>query len=151
MFAWHAGLRTRIPAYVSAYSYVRMQVWHSSASVYPWAYAASGRGSNLVYMHHTARADTGEGFTGQTRDKKSGGGGVGGWRGLYPSGPLSTPVRYTYSMGKVTSLWGGDPSPPPPPHHHHPPLRRVRHVVTQWYVLLFLIMCAYGLAVYNVK
>ena len=53
-------------AYVSAYSYVRMQVWHSS--VYPWAYAASGRGSNLVYMHNTARADTGEGFTGQTRD-----------------------------------------------------------------------------------
>ena len=31
------------------------------------------------------------------------------------------------------------------------PLRRMRHVVTQWYVLLFLIMCAYGLAVYNVK
>ena len=71
-----------------------------------------GRGSNLVYMHHTARADTGEGFTGQTRDMKSGGGGGGG---LYASGPLSTPVRYTYSVVKVTSLWGGDPSTPPPP------------------------------------
>ena len=49
----------------------------------------SGRGSNLVHMYHTARADTGEGFTGQTRDTKSGGGGGGGEGGctlqtLYP-------------------------------------------------------------------
>ena len=133
------GLRTRIPAYVSAYSYVRMQVWHSS--VYPWAYAASARGSNLVYMHNTARADTGEGFTGQTRDTKSGGGGD-------PSGPLSTPVRYTYLLNGDCDLAFGRGSNPPP---HPTPLRRIRHVVTQWYVLLFLIMCAYGLAVYNVK
>ena len=104
----------------------------------------SGRGSNLVHMYHTARADTGEGFTGQTRDTKSGGGG-GGEGGLYASDPLSTPVRYIYSMVKVISLWGVEPSTP------HPPLRRIRHVVTQWCVLLFLIMCAYGLAVYNVK
>ena len=76
--------------------------------LYPWAYAASGREPNLVYMHHTARADTEEWFTGQTRDTKSGGGGGGG--GLYASGSLSTPVRNTYSMVKVTSLWGGDPS-----------------------------------------
>ena len=131
----YANTRTRIPAYVSAYSYVRMQVWHSS--VYPWAYAASARGSNLVYMHNTARADTGEGFTGQTRDTKSGGGD--------PSGPLSTPVRYTYLLNGEGD--GGIQPPPPPP----TPLRRIRHVVTQWYVLLFLIMCAYGLAVYNVK
>ena len=73
----------------------------------------SGRGSNLVHMHHTTRADTGEGFAGQTRDTKSGGGG--GEGGLYASDPLSTPVRYTYSMVKVTSLWGGEPSTPPPP------------------------------------
>ena len=112
MFAWHTGLRTRIPAYVSAYSYVRMQVWHSS--VYPWAYAASARGSNLVYMHNTARADTGEGFTGQTRDTKSGGGGGGGGgtlQALYP--PLYGIL--TYSMVIVTSLLGGDPTPPPHP------------------------------------
>ena len=74
----------------------------------------SGRGSNLVHMYHTARADTGEGFTGQTRDTKSGGGGGGGG-GLYASDPLSTPVRYTYSMVKVISLWGVDRQPPPPP------------------------------------
>ena len=95
MFAWHTGLRTRIPAYMCPHTAMYMQVWHSS--VYPWAYAASGRGSNLVYMHHTARADTGEGFTGQTRDKKSGG----GWGvGLYPFS-VHTQAR------RLVARWGG--------------------------------------------
>ena len=146
MFAWHTGLRTRIPAYVSGYSYVRMQVWHSS--VYPWAYAAfrkrvefslhasygKGGHNRLLKSYHNRRGSD------PRYEKRRGGG------GLYASGPLSTPVRYTYSMVNVTSLWGGDPSTPPLP-PPPPPLRRIRHVVTQWYVLLFLIMCAYCLAV----
>ena len=148
MFAWHTGLRTRIPAYVSAYSYVRMQVWHSS--VYPWAYAAFRKrvefGSHVSYGKGGHRRGV---YRSDPRYEKRRWGG-----GLYASDPLSTPVRYTYSMVKVISLWGVEPStppPPPPPPPPHPPLRRIRHVVTQWYVLLLLIMCAYGLAVYNVK
>ena len=130
--------------YVSAYSYVRMQAWHSS--VYPWAYAASARGSNLVYMHKLIRQGWTQERGLQVRPtiRKAEGGGGGTLQALYP--PLYGIL--TYSMVKVTSLLGGDPTPPTP---HPTPLRRLRHVVTQWYVLLFLIMCAYGLAVYNVK
>ena len=104
-----------------------------------------GRGSNLVYMHHIRQERTQErGLQVRPAIRKAEGGGGGGGGGglLYASGPLSTPVWYTYSMVKATSLWGEDPSTP-----HLPPLRRIRHVVTQWYVLLFLIVCAYGLAV----
>ena len=108
-------MRTRIPAYVSAYSYVRMQVWHSS--VYPWAHAVSGRGSNLVYMHHTARADTGEGFIGQTRDTKSGGGGGGGG-GAVRFRPFIHPCTVYLLNGEGEgdlALGRGSINPPPPP------------------------------------
>ena len=105
--------------------------------LYPWAYAASGREPNLVYMHHTARADTEEWFTGQTRDTKSGGGGAVRFRlFIHPCTVYLLNGEGDLALGRGSI--------------NHP-LRRMRHVVTQWYVLLFLIMCAYGLAVYNVK
>ena len=116
MFACHTGLRTRIPAYVSAYSYVHMQVWHSS--VYPWAHAAFRKrvefGSHASYGNRRGvyRSDP------RYEKRRWGGGGGGGEGGLYASDPLSIPVRYTYSMVKVTSLWGVNrqtPPPPPPP------------------------------------
>ena len=87
-------LRTRITAYVSANSYVRMQAWHSS--VYPWAYLAFRKRVEFgLHASYTTRADTGEGFL-QVRPaiRKAEGGGGGGV--LYASGPLSTPVRYKW-------------------------------------------------------
>ena len=124
--AWHTGLRTRITAYVSANSYV--YVCRYGIALYTHGRTQpSGRGSNLVYMHHIWQGRTQErGLRSDPRYEKRRGGGGGGGGLLYASGPLSTPVRYTYSMVKVSSLWGEGPSTP-----HLPPLRRIRHVVTQ--------------------
>ena len=80
MFAWHTGLRTRIPAYVSAYSYVRMQVWHSS--VYPWAYAAFRKrvefGSHASYDKLGRTQERGLQVRPAIRKAEVGGGGRGG-------------------------------------------------------------------------
>ena len=101
-------VRERIPAYVSAYSYVRMQVWHSVRSL-----QEEGRIWFTSIIRQGRTQERGLQVRPAIRKAEVGGGGGGG--GLYASDPLSTPVRYTYSMVKVTSLWGGDPSTPPPP------------------------------------
>ena len=78
---------------------------------------------------------------------ESGGGGGGG--GAVRFRPFIHPCTVYLLNGEGDLALGrGSVNPPT---SHLPPLRRIRHVVTQWYVLLFLIMCAYGLAVYNVK
>ena len=107
---------TRIPAYVSAYSYVRMQVWHSS--VYPWAYTASGRESNLVYKHHTARADTREWFTCRSDpryEKRRGGGGGGGGGAVRFRLFIHPCTVYLLNGEGDLALGRGSIYPPPPP------------------------------------
>ena len=137
-------------AYWSAYAnncYVRMQVWHSS--VCPWRTQPSGRGSNLVYMHHIRQGRTQERGL-QVRparyeNRRGGGGGGGG--GAVRFRPFIHPCTVYLLNGEGDLALGRGSINP-----HLPPLRRIRHVVTQWYVLLFLIMCAYiQTCSYNVK
>ena len=85
MFAWHTGLRTRITAYVSANSYVRMQVYGIALYTHGRT-QPSGRGSNLVYMHHIRQERTQERGL-QVRPairKAQGGGGCCTLQALYP-------------------------------------------------------------------
>ena len=76
----------------------------------------SGRGSNLVHMHHTTRADTGEGFAGQTRDTKSGGwGGGGGGGGAVRFRPFIHPCTVYLLNGEGDLALGrGTVNPPTP-------------------------------------
>ena len=79
----------------------------------------SGRGSNLVHMHHTARADTGEEVTGQTRDTLGGGGkggGGGGGGGAVRFRPFIHPCTVYLLNGEGDLALGrGSITPPPPP------------------------------------
>ena len=129
------GLRTRMPAYVSAYSYVRMQVWHTHGRT---RLQKKGR---IWFTCIIRQGRTQErGLQVRPAIRKAEGGGGGGVRPfIHPSTVYLLNGEGDLALGK------GSINP------HLLPLRRIRHVVTQSYVLLFLIMCAYGLAVYNVK
>ena len=98
-------------AYWSAYANTAMYVCRYGIALYTHGRTQPlGRGSNLVYMHHTARADTGEGFTGQTRDMKSGGGGGGAVRFR----PFIHPCTvYLLSGEGDLALGRGSINPPP--------------------------------------
>ena len=116
LFAWHTGLRTRIPAYVSAYSYVRMQVWHSS--VYPWAYAAFRKrvefGSHVSYGKGGHRRGV---YRSDPRYEKRrwGGGGEGGGGGAVRFRPFIHPCTVYLLNGEGDlALGSGTVNPPTP-------------------------------------